>query len=58
MLYSKHFDIKRFKNACIEFINASEHKVSNAKVIGDEVHLQYKEAGTGDVYHVVFKPWV
>ena len=51
-------DITRFKNACVEFINASGHKVISGKIIGDEIHLQYKEAGTGDLYHTVFKPWV
>lgn len=51
-------DITRFKNACKELLEASGHKVISAKAIGYEVHLQYKEAGTGDAYHVVFKPWV
>ena len=58
MLYSKHLDINRFKNACKEFLEASGHKVSSVKVLGDEVHLQYKENGTGDMYSTVFKPWV
>jgi hypothetical protein len=58
MLYSKYLDINRFKNACKEFLEASGHKVFNAKIIGNEVHLQYKEMRTGDSYHTVFKPWV
>lgn len=51
-------DMIRFKNASKEFLEASGHKVTSAKIIGDVPHLQYKEVGTGDAYHVVFKPWV
>ena len=53
-----NIDLNRFKNACVEFINASGHKVSSAKIIEDEVHLKYQESGTGDLYSTVFKPWV
>jgi hypothetical protein len=59
MTHMVQIDINRFKNACVEFINASGHKVISAKVMDEcVIHLQYKEAGTGDMYYTVFKPWV
>ena len=58
MKHIVQIDMTRLKEASKEFLEASGHKVTSVKVIGDEVHLQYKEAGTGDLYHTVFKPWV
>jgi hypothetical protein len=42
-----NIDMIRFKNVCIEFLEASGHKVTSAKIIENEIHLQYKEASQG-----------